>query len=62
MDSKTEAEAYKSILKIMFIFGSLPLFAMFNGYIFWLGWGWYMVPLGLPPLKVASCIGIGLMI
>jgi hypothetical protein len=34
------------------------LLAIYGGFCLWVLWGWFMVPLGLPPIGIAWAIGL----
>lgn len=40
---------------------SIPLIIL-SGFIIKIMWGWYMVPLGVPPVTVAHAIGIDILV
>jgi hypothetical protein len=53
---------------ILYSFGTLAVAAIiavmaipiiiWNAYVLWIMWGWFIVPLGAPPISVAWAVGI----
>jgi hypothetical protein len=40
------------------VVGLMTILAIYGGVVFWLMWGWFMVPLGLPQIGIAWAIGL----
>lgn len=43
---------------LVLIAGAVFLAAVCNGFALWLLWGWFMVPLGIPPIGIAWAVGL----
>lgn len=48
-----------TILAVVLIVGLLSGMCILDGLVLQVLWGWFLVPLGLPPIGVAMAIGLG---
>ena len=46
------------MLRSLFWFAMIPITAISHGLAMTLLWGWFLVPMGLPPINVAQAIGV----
>lgn len=48
----------RAIVNIPLLFAALIALLVLSGHVFTNLWGWFMTPLGLPPLGLAHALGI----
>lgn len=47
------------IVRFLLMIGVVSVLCVLNGAVLKTMWGWFLVPLGLPPINVAMAVGIG---